>query len=167
MAVETTIESRELNAVSRPHREPIEDWLDLVRSCGAPCFAGWPPSILRAWLHWHCANRNLIVIAENDKILALGIGWQCRKETVERHWQAGDPTGDCFYFSQVIARTPAGLAALICEFTRQWPQWGSLDLYARRGPKGLLPLNKRLLLKLYRLAQRRLSKGNLCAINSY
>ena len=150
-------------AVQTTEREPVADWMEFCHhpACG-DLFAAWPDNILRIYLLWHTHCRTLIVVHdEASRVLGLATGWQCRERDLGEHWFCTDPAGDCFYFDKLLAANPRALAALIHAFTIRFPQWPWLRLFAHR--YGVLrEMNRREINMLYRLAQRRSTREDLC-----
>jgi len=130
---------------------PLARWVAFCRAHGEPCFTGWPEEFLAQWLRFHAGQRTLIVINQGDEILALGVAWQCRRAELEQHWHADDPEGECIILSQAVATSRESRRELIGQFNLRWPNWRNLEVYARRGHKGLVRMWPKTLEKLFAL----------------
>jgi hypothetical protein len=131
----------------------VRRWLAFAQASGGPCFAGWPEEFLATWLRFHCGQRTLVVAVDDAArglpIVGMAVGWQGRRADLERHWQADDPTGECFLVSQFAAVTRDARRALIGRMNERWPHWRTLEVYARRGAKGLVRYRPQLVDKLF------------------
>lgn len=139
----------------------LEECLAFARAHGAPCFLRWPDSILREYLLFHAEHGSLILSREGGRergegrgtLTGLLVAWQCRRDDLETHWLVTDPAGDCLYFAQAIAPTPAGLAALCAAAKERWPGWERLQCFSRRTGR-LTRYTTRALQHLHRKASR-------------
>lgn len=133
-----------------PGPQPLDELVTFIRAHGRPCFERWPDAILREYLDWHAACRSLVIVRRMDKrVVGLGVGWQCDRDELEKHWFCTKPSGACFYFAHCIATEPASLRAMIDEWHRRIPRWHELELYVRRRDRGLIQYPQRLLHRLY------------------
>jgi len=126
--------------------------MDFLHAHGAPCFVGWPDNLLRAWLHFHTTHGTCLVVHDSGQIEGLAIAWQCARADLEKHWHVDDPTGDCLYIAQFVARTPSARRALIAAGMERWPAWRWLKLHGRRAHKGLCRMLPGALIRFYQLA---------------
>lgn len=128
-----------------PEDTILGELVDFCHDQGTPCFAAWPKELLAEYLEFHAGNNSLGYVREpscragnGGKVIGLAIGWQCRSDELEQHWQRNNPEGDVFLFSQIVCRAPGALRSLAVEFIKRYPHWPALKLMARRYKRGRL-----------------------------
>jgi hypothetical protein len=121
-------------AIQSPQPYLMAGILAFCRKHGCPSLQEWPESILVEYLLFHFRNGNGVFVADGE-VSGLAVGWQCSETNLEKHWQASDPSGTCFYFAQLAVTNREALKRIMYEFTIRVPHWSRLRLFARRHGK--------------------------------
>jgi len=124
------------------------------RVCGR-----WEVRDIKEWLTFHSRHDQLFLVDDPQRtslgaalmgyVEGLAIGWRCREQDLETHWFPGDPAGDCFYISQIVARRPLALLGLVALLEQRHRDWQELRLFARRRGK-LVRLTAKTIIRLAR-----------------
>lgn len=73
------------------------------------------------WIAWNMGRNQVIVIADNGKIIAAGIGRAIAIKEDARHSYRVDESGKILYVSVAASRSLAGFKALLGYAKMRWP----------------------------------------------
>lgn len=131
---------------------------------GAPhCYQNWSPETLSDYFCFHARQGTLAWVGEPPMaIKGTMVAWQV-KESVLRtlaalpdgyrfDWASQDRNGDCVFFGDVVASSPAAVIQLLACFAQRFPAWPHLKWFTYRRGK-LVQLHRRHLTLLLRKTQ--------------
>lgn len=103
-------------------------------------FSTWPFERIRQWLAYHWNQRGLSVVVEGDTVVGLAVGWRAQLPDIDDPWSRWDESGDTLWISQLHARTPEAMGALLISLQARVPDWDAIAVHGmRRGKRVRFP----------------------------
>ena len=99
------------------------------------CFGRWPSDMLEIYLKWHHQNGSLVLVEEDEVLVAVAVGTQMSENDIDKHWVRWNESGDIFYFSDLLAKKKKAVAACFDEFIERigTDKWRGTKIFALRG----------------------------------